>query len=753
MPLLLLLLLAASALVPAPASAWPWLARLTTTAAMPSMAEGPTLLAGDGALVVVGSERDGTAAVFECVAANYSVGAQGDPRCAFRLKITAPRSSSNFGASVAVVARADGLEATVAVGSTSDSDSPTATYGAMQYYTCSKPNNASTTWTCTRRVRIGNPNGVTDTRFGSAVAMISNATLLTGAPRGYPNDDGRPAPTYPPGAVYAHTCTRTPTWNCTLLARLDPDPGSNTTNGGLFGDVVATSLPARPWVVVGAPYELVNGYRRGTAYVFSCVLGPGEASLACTRVARLVAPLGGSSGYFGASVALAGDTLVVGDPSRGRAVVYHCTDDAPTGPACTPVAVLADPYDDYTRFGESVAVLGRTVAVGNSYSGSGIGAVLLHTCSPSDGAPGDDPAWPWTCRMEARLRYGGTNSSSSDYVGAAVLLRGATVFAGVPGWKAGTTSTVGSVTAFDCPRTDPADGSGSGLSCRCESVGFAPSDCEACLAAHYGATCLPCARCELHGVCSEGIGGACACDRGWAGVECSVCAPNWAGADCAACAPDHFGDDCTDCDLCERGTCVPGRAGECVCNANWSGPTCAECAAGRAPPTCDGCLPAHYGAACTPCTLCANGACRDGVDGACVCDAGWSGERCDVPSCVLTTAGWRAQYSIDWNGTVASVEDVLTFDAGGVFSQNITALPFQSCASNSAVWDGLYAQPNATALVLDRVRCTVSAPGCVQCGATGPEAATIAYAPDCFSVKIQFDRYADAVTYFDVFRG
>jgi len=70
--------------------------------------------------------------------------------------------------------------------------------------------------------------------------------------------------------------------------------------------------------------------------------------------------------------------------------------------------------------------------------------------------------------------------------------------------------------------------------------GFQGGACEFCRAAYYGPACLPCAACEAHGRCEDGVGGGCVCDAGWAGAACDVCAPGYCGGNCTACG----GDDC-----------------------------------------------------------------------------------------------------------------------------------------------------------------------------------------------------------------
>ena len=79
----------------------------------------------------------------------------------------------------------------------------------------------------------------------------------------------------------------------------------------------------------------------------------------------------GASKEFGRSVAVSGDTMVVGDPIQGAAYVFEYD-----GSNWSQVAELT-PSSDFSFFGWSVAISGDMVAVGAPYDQSFLGSVYL----------------------------------------------------------------------------------------------------------------------------------------------------------------------------------------------------------------------------------------------------------------------------------------------------------------------------------------------------------------------------------------
>jgi hypothetical protein len=139
-----------------------------------------------------------------------------------------------------------------------------------------------------------------------------------------------------------------------------------------LGSAVAASNGT---VVVGEPLDTVGAtFKAGAVYVFT--EGAGGWATA-TQTAKLVASNGEVEEGFGASVAISGDTIVVGAPGRksgsgvdaGGAYVYS---EPPGGwgakPEQTETAELYNSEDvALYSFGTSVAISGETIVVGTPF--------------------------------------------------------------------------------------------------------------------------------------------------------------------------------------------------------------------------------------------------------------------------------------------------------------------------------------------------------------------------------------------------
>ena len=145
---------------------------------------------------------------------------------------------------------------------------------------------------------------------------------------------------------------------------------------------------------------------------------------------KLVAPDAEPYDEFGASVALEGDTLVVGARNRGRLDRYHrggaYVFERRAG-TWSNVQVLEGPDQPYGFFGNAIALSGEQLAIGASelpldgISDVGIVSVFRHDAS----------GW------HASQTLGATPKSYGARFGAAVLFAGAELLVGAPGEKDG----------------------------------------------------------------------------------------------------------------------------------------------------------------------------------------------------------------------------------------------------------------------------------------------------------------------------
>jgi hypothetical protein len=186
-------------------------------------------------------------------------------------------------------------------------------------------------------------------------------------------------------------------------------------------------------VVVGAPRHTVGGnLLEGAAYVF---VKPAKGWSNMTEVAQLTASDGAPSDYFGQSVAISGNTIVVGAPyhtvvastEQGMAYVFV----KPTGgwTSATQMAELTinDGYG-YDHLGASVAISGTTIVAGapNHPIGGGTprqGAAYVFV-EPSDG-------WPAVVGNQTS-ELNASDAADNDGFGQSVAISGDTVVVGSP---------------------------------------------------------------------------------------------------------------------------------------------------------------------------------------------------------------------------------------------------------------------------------------------------------------------------------
>jgi len=247
-----------------------------------------------------------------------------------------------------------------------------------------------------------------DDCFGSSVA-IDGSTVVIGAGRNWYANTG--------GALYVF---RTTDGGATydLVAKLTPADGRD---GDGFGDSVAIDDGI---IVVGARGDDDAGGNAGAVYVFRTT----DGGATYDQVAKLTADDGAAHDYFGWSVAIDGNTIVVGAYfdgdggwRSGAAYVFRTTDGGATYDQVAKLTAADAAEED--RFGNSVAIDGDTIVVGavfDYYSNSG-SAYVFRT---SDGGA--------TYGQVAKLIA--SDASSKAYFGMSVAIDGDTVVVRTPRW-------------------------------------------------------------------------------------------------------------------------------------------------------------------------------------------------------------------------------------------------------------------------------------------------------------------------------
>ena len=256
--------------------------------------------------------------------------------------------------------------------------------------------------------------------FGLTMA-VDGDTLVIGAPNLGPDNTG---------AVYVFVKPDDGWATATETARFALSDGIE---GDVFGSSVAVSGAT---IVVGARYANAGTELNpdqspvqtdeGIAYVFT---RPANGWASTTTPTAALTPSSRTvNGFFGTSVGIDGDTIVIGAPSAsetaGAAYVFPEPDDGWAD--ATENAILTAPETSNSRvFGASVAVSGGTIAVGASGSK---GAVHVFTRAQEDAA------------FAPAVRLTIADAVGRDNLGASVALSGEGLIAGAPGGERSTGS-------------------------------------------------------------------------------------------------------------------------------------------------------------------------------------------------------------------------------------------------------------------------------------------------------------------------
>jgi len=207
-------------------------------------------------------------------------------------------------------------------------------------------------------------DGEASDNFGYSVA-ISGDYIVVGAP--YEDEAGTDA-----GAIYVFHRTGTNAWDLgTKILSSDGEAGDDFGYSvGIDGD----------YIIAGAIFENSKGYRAGAAYVFQ--RGDGTSWNTGTKI---VAPDGAAIDYFGSSVAIDGEFIVVGahvddnengTDAGGIYLFSHAGDNDWSFEA----KIVAPGGTDNDYFGRSVDINGKYIiagAYGNDAEGSNAGASYI----------------------------------------------------------------------------------------------------------------------------------------------------------------------------------------------------------------------------------------------------------------------------------------------------------------------------------------------------------------------------------------
>jgi len=332
---------------------------------------GSVAISGD--TVVAGSSGDdangsGSGSAFIFQRDHGGAGAWGQVA---RIKPADGAAGDSFGGSVSI----SGANAVVGAKYHEDSFSDSGSA-----YIFSRDQGGSDAWGQTAKLPCPPVFGARGDYFGWSVS-ISGDTAVVGA---YGDDDNGDSS----GSAYVFQRDHDGPGNWGLVAKITPGDGAAADN---FGWSVAVSGDT---AIVGAWGDSDNGERSGSAYIFQSDLGGPDN---WRQIAKITAADGARDDLLGWAVAISGDTAVVGSygdddfgSNSGSVYVFHRDQGGPGAWGQIAKITAADGAKN-DSFGASVAISGDTAIVG-SYGdddfGSDSGSVYVF--HRDQGGPG---AW------------------------------------------------------------------------------------------------------------------------------------------------------------------------------------------------------------------------------------------------------------------------------------------------------------------------------------------------------------------------
>jgi len=253
------------------------------------------------------------------------------------------------------------------------------------------------TWS--QQAKLIADDGATDDFFGFSVALSGDTAVI-----GAPNDDDRGSNS---GSAYIFTRNGS-TWS--QQAKLIADDGATDDS---FGESIALSGDT---VVIGMYRDDDRGSNSGSAYIFT------RNGSTWSQQAKLIADDGATNDWFAGSIALSGDTVVIGvrgDDDRGSnsGSAYIFTRNGSTWSQQAKVTADDGAASDF--FGISVALSGDTAVIGaygdDDRAGSS-GSAYIFTRNGS--------TWSQQAKVTA------DDGAANDFFGYSVTLSGDTAVIG-----------------------------------------------------------------------------------------------------------------------------------------------------------------------------------------------------------------------------------------------------------------------------------------------------------------------------------
>ncbi|HET7091046.1 MAG TPA: FG-GAP repeat protein [Anaerolineae bacterium] len=289
----------------------------------------------------------------------------------------------------------------------------------------------------TQTAKLTTSDGAELDWFGYSAA-ISGDTVVVGAPGGPTG-----SPSTVPGSAYVFVKPGGGWADMTQTAKLTASDGMANDRFGISAAISGDT------VVVGAVFDDIDAnVNQGSAYVF---VKPGEGWADMTQIAKLTASDGAALDRFGISVAISGDTVAVGallddidaNADQGSAYVFVKPGGGWADMTQTAQLTASDgAADDW--FGASVAISGDTLVVGaygddvDTNADQGSAYVFVR------------PGGAWA-EMTQTAKLTASGGAALDWFGWSVAINGDMVVVGAPFDNIGTNTYQGSAYVFVKP--------------------------------------------------------------------------------------------------------------------------------------------------------------------------------------------------------------------------------------------------------------------------------------------------------------